>query len=383
MPAPDVAIVGGGIAGTSLAAELAARGLRVVLYERTAVAAGASGRNSGAIWHPHDPVLAALYRETLARYRALPNLLAEHAPDHAFRLGAGPVGLLVLGWDEGTLRATAAADAASNPEMAPAFVGVDALRALEPGLADGLAAVRYEICFPVTPSGATRAMAALAGALGAEMREGAEVLEIAREAGRASGVLTAEGVEPAGAVVVAAGAGTPSLIDPTGAWTPIVPAWGVVVELVLGAPAPAHVLEEAAPDGSGGDHEHPESGFSLVTAVGRSALGSTYLPDEPDPRAWAARLRDRGARFVPAVREAPATGYRACARPVTADGRPLDGPVPGVERLFIVAGHGPWGMSTAAASAAHVAALVAGEPDPRPAAVRDATDPARFGAPPA
>ena len=49
----------------------------------------------------------------------------------------------------------------------------------------------------------------------------------------------------------------------------------------------------------------------------------------------------------------------------------------------MAAGHGPWGISTGPASAAHVAALVLGEPDPREPRVRAATDAARFGAPPA
>jgi glycine/D-amino acid oxidase-like deaminating enzyme len=76
-------------------------------------------------------------------------------------------------------------------------------------------------------------------------------------------------------------------------------------------------------------------------------------------------------------------GLRACARPLALDGRPLVGPVPGADGLFVAAGHGPWGISTGPASAAHVAALVLGEPDPREPDVRAATDAARFGVPPA
>ena len=70
-PAPDVAIVGGGIIGAASAAFLAAAGARVTLYERSEIAAAASGRNSGVIQHPFDPVLVALYRESLALYREL------------------------------------------------------------------------------------------------------------------------------------------------------------------------------------------------------------------------------------------------------------------------------------------------------------------------
>ena len=52
----------------------------MTLYERAAIAAGASGRNSGAVWYPTDPVLAVLYRESLARYRALPRSWRRRCP---------------------------------------------------------------------------------------------------------------------------------------------------------------------------------------------------------------------------------------------------------------------------------------------------------------
>src|SRR5262245_30163679 len=50
--APDVAVVGGGILGVSLAAQLAETGRRVLLLERAELGAGASGRNSGIVQHP-------------------------------------------------------------------------------------------------------------------------------------------------------------------------------------------------------------------------------------------------------------------------------------------------------------------------------------------
>jgi glycine/D-amino acid oxidase-like deaminating enzyme len=93
----------------------------------------------------------------------------------------------------------------------------------------------------------------------------------------------------------------------------------------------------------------------MVTARGVSAVGSTFLPERPDPAALAPRLLERGARFVPALRYARARGLRACARPVSADGRPLLGPLPGVERAAIAAGHGAWGITLGPASARLVA----------------------------
>jgi len=63
----DVVVIGGGIIGCAAAAMLADRGASVVLIEATAIGAGASGRNLGAIQHPFDPVLAPLYRESVTR----------------------------------------------------------------------------------------------------------------------------------------------------------------------------------------------------------------------------------------------------------------------------------------------------------------------------
>ena len=67
----DVVVIGGGIVGTSAAAFLADAGARVTLIEREGLASGASGANSGVVQHPFDPILAALYRETLSLYRDL------------------------------------------------------------------------------------------------------------------------------------------------------------------------------------------------------------------------------------------------------------------------------------------------------------------------
>jgi glycine/D-amino acid oxidase-like deaminating enzyme len=71
---------------------------------------------------------------------------------------------------------------------------------------------------------------------------------------------------------------------------------------------------------------------------------------------------------------------RVCARPQSFDGRPLIGPVPGREGLFVCAGHGPWGISTGPASAALVARLILdGDDGEIPAELR----PDRYGGEPA
>jgi glycine/D-amino acid oxidase-like deaminating enzyme len=115
-----------------------------------------------------------------------------------------------------------------------------------------------------------------------------------------------------------------------------------------------------------------------VPAAGSSALGSTFLADEPDPGAWLPALRRVGSRYIPAVADAPLIGLRSCARPVSLDGRPLVGDVPGVDGLWMIAGHGPWGISTGPGSARLLADRILGRPG---GAIPAALDAARFGDP--
>jgi glycine/D-amino acid oxidase-like deaminating enzyme len=375
-PAPDVAIVGGGIVGSAAAAFLAATGARVTLYERSEIAAAASGRNSGVIQHPFDPVLVALYRESLTLYRELAD-----ASTGEFQIPAEPAGLLMIGPAEA---ADAAAEIASAwtetyPDARPEIVRGQGLRDLEPALAPDLVACRLAIGYPVAPASATRAYARLAEANGATVRIGADAT-LAVRGDAAIGVEVDGRLEAAGAVLVAAGPWTPGLVDPNGDWQPIRSSWGVVAQLDLAEP-PSHVLEEIdidiEPDSEASERATVEGGlgFSLVTAHGTSALGSTFLRDEPRPELFAAALRERGSRYVPAISSATVAGLRSCSRPLALDGRPLVGAIPGVAGLYVAAGNGPWGISTGPATARLVADLILG-PDARvPASV----DAARFG----
>jgi D-hydroxyproline dehydrogenase subunit beta len=338
--APDVAIVGGGIVGCALAAYLAEDGARVRLYERDELAAGASGRNSGLLQHPLDEALTDIFARSEALYAEL---------GHGFELPE-PVGVLVVGEDAAALEPARADLAARFPEL-----GAQALdpHAAEPALAEGLAGFRLATGRPVPPAAATHAFAARAREAGAEIREGTAATPLPG----ATGVRTARGEEPAGAVVVAAGPWSSALLDPTGAWRPVAPMWGVNVELRLTEP-PRHSVEEGGVEAllSGADVLGPL--FSLVTRDGLSALGSTFLAEQPDPAEVAPALVERGSRFVPALAGTHMVSLRACARPMSADGRPLLGPL--ADNLFVATGHGPWGVSLGPGSARLVADAVLG-----------------------
>ncbi len=361
-------MIGGGIVGVSAADHLAASGRRVVLFERGDIASGASGRNSGVVQHPFDPVLVDLHLETIELYRAL----------DGFTLADRPAGLLNVTHDVAGARRLATAIAAGHPHLRPTFVSPDDVRRLEPSIAEGVAACHLDIGYPVGPAHATRAYAAQAQRRGVDIRTGTAARPWIED-GRSVGVVLADGARlAAGDVLVAAGPWTPVLIDPSGGWMPIVPRWGVVVPVTLGEP-PRRVLEEAEISIEPGAADDGEAGhaFSLVTAEGSSSLGSTFLEDEPDAAALVPALVRRGARFVPAIADAPIGSPRVCARPQSLDGRPLVGPVPGIAGLWVAAGHGPWGISTGPATGRRIADLIGGDL----AAPAAELDPARFGRP--
>ena len=374
---PDVAVIGAGIVGVSVAEELALAGASVTVYEATEIAAAASGRNSGVVQYPIDPVLEELYLGSLERYRRL----AEEEPG-TFRMAAAPSGLMLVGRDVGRLRAMTDELAAKHPQLRAELLQPGDVRRREAAIAEDVAACRLDMGYPVAPASATRAIAARGERAGAQFAIG-EPVQPRLENGRATGVLVGDRFEASGSVVVAAGPWSPEIVDPSGAWRPIQRLWGVVVQVEL-ADAPGHVLEEAGVDIEptaepvevGRAVANPD--FSLATARGVSSLGSTFLPDEPDRDALVPRLVAHGSTFVPAIAGARLGASRACARPLSFDGRPLIGRVPGFDDLWIAAGHGPWGISTGPASGRLLADLVLG----RLAAPPPALDPARFGAPP-
>ena len=217
----DVAVIGGGIAGCATAAFLAEGGAAVTLYEREAIGAGASGRNSGIVQHPMDPALAALYEASLTLYETL---------GHGFELPAEPSGVLLVSHDADALRRDFEAAQRTFPDLDPAWL--DDPRADEPGLAAGVHAYRLDTGRPIGPTAATRAWAERARAAGARFEIGQAV--------RAADLR-------AGTVVVAAG---PWSAEALGAELPVTANWGVVaqVRLARAAAARARAGRDRGPD---------------------------------------------------------------------------------------------------------------------------------------
>jgi glycine/D-amino acid oxidase-like deaminating enzyme len=71
-----------------------------------------------------------------------------------------------------------------------------------------------------------------------------------------------------------------------------------------------------------------------------------------------ARLESICRALSPALAAAPIVARQACFRPVTEDGLPLIGRVPGVEGAYVATGHSVWGMLNAPATGEAMAELI-------------------------
>jgi glycine/D-amino acid oxidase-like deaminating enzyme len=123
-----------------------------------------------------------------------------------------------------------------------------------------------------------------------------------------------------------------------------------VGDLAAGLPRPASVSVGLGQD---------DDGRIVVGASHRRATGD----DDETPETLAAVCR-RAVRFVPALAGLEIAETRACQRPMTADGLPLHGPVPGADGVYLCCGHNAQGITWGpGATAAMAESLVSGEWD--------------------
>ncbi len=215
--ATDVLIIGGGILGTSIAFNLAKRGVRVTLVERKFIASGPTGRSSAIIrQHYSNVVTARMALRSLRIWQNFDDVVGGTADfkETGFMLGARPE-------DLDGLKANLALQQSIG--INTRFVAVADIRELEPHLStDGIVGAAYEPeAGYADPAAAATAFAAAARRLGATIVQDTPVLAIRTDGDRVTGVATSQGDLAAGAVVVAAGPWTPYLLKSVGIDLPI------------------------------------------------------------------------------------------------------------------------------------------------------------------
>ena len=349
-----VAICGGGVVGACLAFELGRRGAEVAIVESTGVGHAASGKSGGFLaldWCRGTP-LDALARRSFARHAEL-----------AAELDGGPGGAR----DWGYRRMDTLGVVLSERRDLRAYG-----RHPSPAWLDEAAAVHgrlggTETTAQIDPGGFTRAMVEAAVANGAKLIA-ARVTGVSRKGARASGVTAVgrDGVAhsiAADAVVIAMGPW--SMLARS--WLPLPPVYGLkghsfVLQSIDAIPAEALFVEYEAADGETFSPEIVPRADGTTYVCGVSSQAP--LPEDPaDVTADAgahARLLAMTARVAPVLGRAAIVKTQACFRPVTADGLPFIGAVPGVPGAFVATGHSVWGMLNAPATGEALAGLIVG-----------------------
>ncbi len=275
--AVDVAIVGGGIVGSSAAYFLAKQGVPAAVFEKGRIGGEQSGRNWGWVRQQcRSPVELPLMIESLGIWKTLPEALGE---DVGFRQG----GTLYLAENQAELAGLGAwLDVARNhaldtrllqgPELAGVFAAGSRWAGALYTASDGRA----------EPSRATRAIARGAKAAGARVLSRTAVRGIETAAGRVSGIVTEHGRVATRAVVCAAGAWSRLFCGSLGIRVPQLPVLNSVARLPPGpalldgqAWSPAVAIRRRADGGYTVAHGHT-SVHSIVPASFREAL--KFLP---------------------------------------------------------------------------------------------------------
>src|SRR5919202_2540099 len=274
----DCVVIGGGIAGCTIAYELARRGNRVTLLEQHSLAHAASGRNMGLLLNQVEPEVVRIMRQALGIYQEV-----EPALPFALRR----VEQLLLARDDAQLaRTKAVSQSLRRLGVTVEELDPGSLRAELPFLAADVAGgALVHGAWALQPGAATRAFAEAARQAGAEIRTG-----IRAAVATAAGVTSDGGSLPADGVVVASGPWLPELapalpVTAARGWVmrtgPLPFAVPCIIEEMswpdqdqLGRAAQAPTLADLA----AGDHDAPGAeAFALAPLPGGGALLGTSL----------------------------------------------------------------------------------------------------------
>ncbi len=223
-------------------------------------------------------------------------------------------------------------------------------RRIEPVLKDDVrAAMSLPETVQIRPAALCGAVAAALEAKGVKFRAHEAVEALVVEGRRIKGVKTSAGILEADKVLLASGAWTSDLLRPLGVDLPVFPLRGQVLLLQGPSGRLKRILF------SSGFYLVPRRGGELYVG---STLEKAGFHREVTP-AGLTSLSSAAQDMVPGLQPLRVSGYFAGFRPGSEDGHPFLGPVPGIEGLFIAAGHHTHGHLLAPATGHLMAQLLA------------------------
>ena len=336
-----VLICGGGVIGTSIAYFLSRRDVEVVVVERTGVANAASGKSGGFLaldWCDGSP-LEPLARRSFALHA---ELAASIDRDWGYRR-VDTLGVV----------ASARRDVGGYRRLpSPDWLGNDTAVHGQLGTPDSTA--------QIDPAAFTKAMLDEAIDRGAHLIEGCvDGVALSPDQSQVTGAIIDGAEIAADAVVIAMGPWSVLACR----WLPLPATHGAKGHSLVFAyrPSPESLFVELETDD--GDVASPEinprpDGTTYVCGL----PGSGPLPVDPaavvpEPGA-SEKLRQMTAQVSPKLAASDILAEQCCYRPVTADGLPFIGPVPGVAGAYVATGHSVWGMLIGPATGEAMAELI-------------------------
>ncbi|RWN24187.1 FAD-binding oxidoreductase [Mesorhizobium sp.] len=380
----DAVVIGGGIAGCTLAWELASRGVKTVVLEQAVIAAESSGRNTGTLLSgPQTQVVemldacAAIYEELSQgavpfEFSAIGHLLISE--DQASFEAAGTVADRYRAAGVAMEKVTGAELARDHPRIGFKVAG---------GYSVGRA-------WTLEPMGATHAFAHAAREAGAAIRTGLRVAQIFSKGGKVQGVLTDQGIISADLVFIANGLWMSDLLRRTVGDGPLpslpfTAGRGWLIQLgKLDFELPWIVEELTWPDQEELGKRMSLAGLAdvaeqrddqpAVEAIclnpmrgGDARLGASVQPAFRDlvrNTDMASQIASRTLRMLPGLGSPRVSNVYPGNRPMLSDGLPVAGKTD-IDGLFVHGGMGSIGMHAAPATARWlVDAVLSGDGNP-------------------
>ena len=364
----DVVAVGAGVVGCSVAYYLAREGASVTLIEREAIGSGSSAHATGSInvlGTEFSP--GPSFQFALAGYREFPDLVQRLEKETGMELlfQRRPSLRLALDEEEESL-------IKRMMEWQQQLVPVEwldgaAVRHIEPRLTQEVRGAAYESESSQLDSyRLTLALANAAEQKGAQLQL-REVTGLITHGSSVTGVRTTDGEVSGGTVVLAAGAWSQAFGAEMGYLLPVRPLKGERLMLrFAGDPLPLLI-------------NSPKRGHMISRLDGLLSVGSTggrdydrkelFLGEEFDRQPTEAakvELLQRAMDVLPGLQEAELVQQLAGSRPLSPDGFPIIGPVPGWEGIVLATGHGTKGVHLGPITGRTVAQYILGGSDTLP-----------------
>lgn len=373
MAEADIAIIGGGITGTSAALWLARAGARAVVLEGRRIAAGASGRNGGFLLGGTSET----YGTVIDRYGREParRIWAFNVSNQA--LAVGLVGELAeRGWDCGYRQTGSLRIAASERELANVMRGValmhedgwEAEPVARTDLPDVIRAAYFGAAYyprdaQIQPARFVTGIARLAVEAGAAIYEESPVTGI--EVSDAGSVVTAGGGRVhARTLLLATNAWSGDIGRALGAeWLGqvIVPTRGQVLAT---APVQARLFACPCYADEGYQYWRQLDDGRLVVGGWRNRSFETEASADETPGDEVQRHLDGFVRDTLGLPDLPIEHRWAGIMAFSPDELPLVGPLPGIHNCYIAGGYTGHGNAYALQASRMLADLIAGRQHP-------------------